>query len=214
MKTTTTLAVGSLIFVSLALFSGKAWAQHAHESPHGGQVRSMGDHHVEFLVVEGENNKGNIVVYLLDANLKPVSVDKVEGVVYLTLPDKSKQTLKLAASTEELKSHHGEEAEHEEEMHKEGKGEHHAGEEEHKKEGMHKEGEGEQHAGEGEHEKGKIHEGDKEKVSYFQAEVNLKGVDSFDAVVSLKIGDKRNNLRFKYVRAEHELEEEEEHKHK
>ena len=194
MKTTTTLAVGSLIFVSLALFSGKAWAQHAHESPHGGQVRSMGDHHVEFLVVEGENNKGNIVVYLLDANLKPVSVDKVEGVVYLTLPDKSKQTLKLAASTEELKSHHGEEAEHEEEMHKEG--------------------EGKQHAGEGEHEKGKIHEGDKEKVSYFQAEVNLKGVDSFDAVVSLKIGDKRNNLRFKYVRAEHELEEEEEHKHK
>ena len=140
----TTLAVGSLIFVGLAFFSGNAAAQqeHAHESPHGGQVLTMGDYHVEFLVVEGKDDKGYIVVYLLDKNLKPVPVDKVKGRVYLTLPDKSKQTLKLAVT------------------------------------------------------KGPA----KKDVSHFKAEVNLKGVDSFDSVVSLKMGDKRKNHRFKYVK--------------
>jgi len=173
MKRTTTFAVRFLIFAGLAFFSGNATAQqeHGHESPHGGQVLTMGDHHVEFLVVAGENDKGIISVYLLDGNLNTVPVDKVEGLVYLTLPDKSKLTLELAATTEMQISEHDEEAEHIEEA---------------------------------EHDNEEMHAEDKEKVSHFQAEVNMKGVDAFDAVVSLKMGEKRNNLRFKYVRGDHE----------
>jgi len=188
MKRTTTIAVGSLIFVGLAFFSGNASAQqgHAHESPHGGQVLTMGDHHVEFLVVEGEHDKDFIIVYLLDKNLAPVSVDKVEGLVYLTLPDKSKQTLELTATTEIHRAKHDEEAEHDKE-------EEHVDEKEHVDETQH------EHEGLVE----KMLEEEKEKVLYFMAEVNLKDIDTFDAVVSLKMGEKRNNLRFKYVRDGH-----------
>jgi len=48
-------------------------------------------------------------------------------------------------------------------------------------------------------------------ISHFQAEINMKHVDTFDAVVSLKMGEKRNNLRFKYVRGEHEHDNGENH---
>jgi len=96
MKWTTALTIGRLTIAVLVLFTGRGqvWAQqeHGHESPHGGEVRTMGDNHVEFLVIEGKDNRGHIIIYLLDKNLKPVPVDKVEGVVYLTLPDKSKHT--------------------------------------------------------------------------------------------------------------------------
>jgi len=182
MKRTTALTIGSFIIAVLVFFSGGGlvWAQqeHAHESPHGGEVLSMGNHHVEFLVIEGENDKGDIVIYLLDANLNPVSIDKnkIVGVVYLTLPDKSKQTLKLIATTEIHAASH--------------------------------DGEGE------EHNEGEMHEEGKEDVPHFQAEVNLKGIDAFDAVVSLKMGEKRNNLRFKYVRGEHDHQEGEKHHEK
>ena len=47
-----------------------------------------------------------------------------------------------------------------------------------------------------------------------QAEVNLKGIDAVEDVVSLKMGEKRNNLRFKYVRGEQENQEGEEHQEK
>jgi hypothetical protein len=188
MKRTTTLAVGSLILAGLVFFSsrGQVWAQeaHGHESPHGGEVRTMGDNHVEFLVVEENDDKGFIVVYLLDKNQKPVPVDGVDAVVYLTLPDKSKQTLKPVVTTEMLKSDHDEEEEHEKkEMHNEGK-----------------------------EEEGKEHGMAEKDVSHFQAPVDLKGIDTFDAVVSLKKGKMRKNLRFKYVRSEHGHEQGEEHK--
>ncbi|MFV1975349.1 MAG: hypothetical protein ACC651_06340 [Candidatus Scalindua sp.] len=182
MKRTRALTIGSFIIAVLVFLSGgdQVWAQqeHAHESPHGGEVHPMGNHHVEFLVVEGANNKGDIVIYLLDANLNPVSVDKnkMEGIVYLTLPDKSKRTLKLIATTEILASSHQDEGE--------------------------------------EHKEGETHEEGKEDVPHFQAEVDLKGIDTFDAVVSLRIGEKRNNLRFKYVRGEQEHQEGEEHHEK
>jgi hypothetical protein len=204
MKRTTALTVASLIFTGLAFFSGRGqtWAQeHGHEAPHGGEVRTMGDHHVEFLVIDGENNKGHIVVYLLNADLNPVAVDKnkIEGVVYLTLPDKSKRTLKLTVSTEEHGTPHTGEAGHGEE------GEHEMAE-------KHEAGKEESHAEEGEHAKEKMHAGDKAGVAHLVAEVNLKGVDAFDAVVSLKMDKKRKNLRFKYARGEHGHEEGEEHK--
>lgn len=182
MKQTTVLTISSFIIAVLVFFSGgdRVWAQqeHAHESPHGGEVLPMGNHHVEFLVVEKGNDKGDIFVYLLDANLNPVSVNKnkIVGVVYLTLPDKSKRTLKLIATTEiHASSNHD-------------KGE--------------------------DHEEGEMHEEGKEDVPHFQAEVNLKGIDAFDAVVSLKIEEKRNNLRFKYVRSEQKHQEGEEHHEK
>ena len=175
MKGTTAITMSRLTIAALVFFSGgdQVWAQqeHGHESPHGGEVRTMGDNHVEFLVIEGKDNKGQIIIYLLDKSLKPLPVDKVEGVVYLTLPDRSKQTLKLVATTEMLKSGHDEDEDHAEgESHKESEIE-------------------------GEH--GGL---DPKDISHFQVEVNLNGVDTFDAVVSLKMGDKRNNLRFKYVR--------------
>lgn len=179
MKGTTVLTVGHLTIAVLVFFTGigQLWAQqeHTHESRHGGEIRTMGEYHVEFLVVEGENDIGYIVVYLLDKNQKPVSVNEMEGVAYLTLPDKSKQTLKLVATPEMLKS------------------DHHDEEEEHVKVGMHREG--------------------IEDVSHFQAKVNLRGVDTFNAVLSLKMGGMRNNLRFKYVRGIHGHEEGEVHDH-
>lgn len=54
--------------------------EHAHESPHGGQVKTMGNYHVEFLV----EKDGKIKVYLLDKNTKPLSAEGVEGVVSLS----------------------------------------------------------------------------------------------------------------------------------
>ena len=65
-------------------------AGHAHESPHAGEVRTVGDNHVDFLVIGGKENKGYIIVYLLHKNLKPVPVDRFEGVVYsLCLPNRT-----------------------------------------------------------------------------------------------------------------------------
>lgn len=168
MKRLIALTGGSYLIVVLSVFSvsGQAWAQedHIHDSPHGGEVRTMGDHHVEFLVVEGKEDKGSIVIFLLDDDFNPAPVDKVEGVVYLTLPDKTKQTLTLAATMEMPKGDHHEE---------------------------------------GEHEEGEMHQ----DVAHLQAEVNLKGVDAFDAVVSLTRGGKRTNLRYRYVKEEHEHDE-------
>ena len=185
MKRTTAITLGRLAIAVLVFFSGRgqvsAQQEHGHEAPHGGQVRTMGDNHVEFLVIEGMDNKAHIIIYLLDKSLKPVPVDKVEGVVYLTLPDKSKQTLKLVATTEMLKSGHDEEDHEDEENHEESEME-------------------DEHGG-----------SDSKDISHFQVEVNLSGFDTFDAVVSLKMGEKRNNLRFKDVRVEHEHDDDEDH---
>ena len=165
MKRVTALTVRSLLIVVLSFFygSGQAWAQqdHSHESPHGGEVRVMGDYHVEFLVVEGEDDKGYVVVFLLDGDLNAVPVDELQGVVYVTVPDAARQTLTLAATTEMPEEGHHEEAEHEEEA---------------------------------------THQ----DVSHLQAEVDLEGADTFDAVVSLTLAGERTNLRYNYVRGEHE----------
>ena len=186
MKRIVTVTLGRIAIAVLAFFAvgGHVWAQqeHGHESPHGGEVRAMGDYHVEFLVIHGEDSRGNIIIYLLDKALRPVPVDKFSGVIFLTLPDKSKQSYKLTATTEMLKSDHEE-------------GEDHSIEEHHEQS-----------------EKEDDHGGSSQKdIPHFQVEVDLTDVDSFNAVVSLKLGNKFNNLRFKYIRAHHEHDEDQDH---
>ncbi len=176
------LLLSVTIYLIMALFSGAsqvlAQQEHGHKSPHGGEVRTMGDYHVEFLVVEGDDNEEFIVVYLLNKDLVPIPVGKnVEGVVYLTLSDKTKQTLKLVISAETIAVKHHDE-EHEEEEHKD---------EEHEEKGEHNE---------------EMEHGD-EVVSYLRARLNLEGLNAFDAVVSIKIDQTRKNLRFKYAAEEH-----------
>jgi len=67
--------------------------------PHGGQAIEFGDNHLEFTA---DHESGEIVLFLLDENLKAVPVaENYSGVVYLTMNDGSKKkTLKLNRGTE------------------------------------------------------------------------------------------------------------------
>ncbi len=172
------------VYIIMAMFSGTsqvfAQQEHGHKSPHGGEVRTMGDYHVEFLVAEGHDEKDYIVVYLLNKDLEMIPVGKnVEGVVYLTFPDKTKQTVKLILTSEPFSDEH----------------ENH--DEEHEDEAKHDE-----HNDEAEDHKNREHEN--ENISYLRAELDLGSIDNFKAVVSLKIDQTRKNLRFKYVAEEHD----------
>lgn len=72
----------TLYIIALLAVCGYAWAaeeEHPHETPHGGQVKTMGNYHVEFLIQQD----GKVKVYLLDNNVKPLPAEGVEGVVYL-----------------------------------------------------------------------------------------------------------------------------------
>lgn len=108
------------------------------KGPHEGQLRKVLNHHFELLVKE---DKG-ILVYLYDAEMKPVSVEEKEGLLYLRFPDRTKRTVKLQPK------------------------------------------------------------GDTKKDSYFEAGLNVAASDSVNAVLSVKIGKRRHNLRFSYSRAE------------
>lgn len=56
-------------------------------TPHGGQVRELGEYHVEFVVEE----HGKIAVYLLDGNLKPLTAKNAEGFITLKVGEKYKK---------------------------------------------------------------------------------------------------------------------------
>ena len=105
------------------------------KGPHGGQVIVFGDNHLEFTA---NHDSGDIVLFLLDKNLKTISVpESFSGVVYLNLADGSKKTVILKLGTEG-------------------------------------------------------------PVSHLEAETGIKEIGSFNAVVSLKIGEKRENFRFSW----------------
>lgn len=88
------------LIVSLAmglhLESVPAQEEHGHESPHGGQVQTLGDYHVEFVVEED----GEIEIYLSDKNSKPLSVKNVQGFI----------NLKIGSSYKKLNLHPNEDA--------------------------------------------------------------------------------------------------------
>ena len=105
--------------------------------PHKGAVRGVGDYHLEFLVKDQKGGE-KVVVYLYDMDMKPLSVEDKEGLLYLRFSGNVKKALKLNPVVE------------------------------------------------------------KGKGSHFEAEIDLDKADSFRAVVSLKIGKKRHNLRFSY----------------
>jgi len=110
------------------------------KGPHGGQVVVFGDNHLEFTV---NHESGDIVLFLLDKNLKSVPVpDSYSGVVYLIMADGSKKTATLKLGTEG-------------------------------------------------------------SVSHLEADTGIKEIGSFNAVVSLKMGDKRENFRFSWAPASH-----------
>ncbi len=81
--------------MGLHIESVLAQEEHAHESPHGGQVRTLGDYHVEFVVEEN----GEIAVYLSDKNQRPLSVKDMRGVINLKMGS-SYQKLDLKPNTE------------------------------------------------------------------------------------------------------------------
>lgn len=185
------LLLGASVYLIMAMFTGAsqtfALQEHGHKSPHGGEVRTMGDNHVEFLVAEGHDGKDYIVVYLLNKDLETIPVGKnVEGVVYLTFPDKTKQTVKLILTSEPFSDEHG--------NHDEG----HEDEEKH-----------DEHNDEAEDHKNGEHEN--ENIPYLRAEIELGSIDNFKAVVSIKINQTRKNLRFNYTKEEHGHEEGDEH---
>ncbi|MBI1924185.1 hypothetical protein HYR99_08025 [Candidatus Poribacteria bacterium] len=93
------LLFGMLIVgLAMGLHIESALAQegHGHESPHGGQVRTLGDYHVEFVVEEN----GEIAVYLSDKNQRPLSVKDARGVINLKMGS-SYQKLDLKPNTDE-----------------------------------------------------------------------------------------------------------------
>ena len=130
--------------------------------PHKGALRGVGDYHLEFLVKDevaraskpasaSKKDGKKVVVYLYDIEMKPLSVEDKEGLLYLRFPGNVKKALKLNPVVE------------------------------------------------------------KDKTSHFEAEIDLgRGLPaanaySFKAVVSLKIGKKRHNLRFSYSEDAREL---------
>jgi len=112
--------------------------------PHKGEVRGVGDYHLEFLVKGDKKDGKKVVVYLYDMDMKPLSAEDKEGVLYFRFPGNVKRTLKLDPFVEKEKA-----------------------------------------LGSG-------------SDSHFEAEIDLEKANSFKAVVSLKIGKKRHNLRFSY----------------
>jgi len=110
------------------------------KGPHGGPVVVFGNNHLEFTV---DHESGDIVLFLLDKDLKAISMpESYTGVVYLTMSDGSKKTAALEYGTEG-------------------------------------------------------------PVSHLEAETGIKKIGSFNAVVSLKIGEKRENFRFRWTPATH-----------
>lgn len=69
---------------------------HGHQAPHGGKMATVGSHYVE-VVVEDEMIK----LFLYNDEDQPVSVKEVSGQVHLTFPDKHKETIEIAPSTDE-----------------------------------------------------------------------------------------------------------------
>lgn len=65
--------------------------EHAHRAPHGGQVRTVGDYHYEF-VVQPER----LIVYLLDDGMKPLSPAGKRGRAIVQVPGKGKQDVQLS----------------------------------------------------------------------------------------------------------------------
>ncbi len=106
------------------------------KGPHGGQVIVFGDNHLEFTA---NHDSGDIVLFLLDKNLKTIPVpESYSGVVYLNMADGSKKTVTLKRGIEG-------------------------------------------------------------PVSHLEAETGIKEIGSFNAVVSLRIGEKRENFRFNWT---------------
>jgi len=73
--------------------------EHAHESPHGGQVTTVGKYHYEMVVKPGE-----ILIYVLGDNMKTLPLKGMEGTLLVQLPDKTRKTIKLETAGESFKA--------------------------------------------------------------------------------------------------------------
>ena len=68
--------------------------QHGHQAPHGGKMATLGSHHAEVVVEDG-----NIIkIFLYDEKDQPASVKDVRGQIHLTFPDNHRETLELEPS--------------------------------------------------------------------------------------------------------------------
>ncbi|HWP48657.1 MAG TPA: hypothetical protein VNM22_15990 [Candidatus Limnocylindrales bacterium] len=123
----------SPVFIAHLTWSAQETGKEGHteKAPHQGQLLDTGEKHVEFLVKGGKE----VYVYLYDKNLKPISAEGIEGVVYFRLTDNSRRESKLAPVKEK-------------------------------------------------------------DTTFLKGNVDLGTKDYSEAVVSLKRGDKKENLRF------------------
>jgi hypothetical protein len=103
--------------------------------PHGGSIGNVENYRFE-LLMQGEDT---LRVYLYNKDLKPMSANGKEGLLYLQLPDDVKVTLQLKPVAEK-----------------------------------------------------------KDSTAHFEGRIDMSDIDSFKAVVSLKIDNKRHNLRFSW----------------
>ena len=77
---------------------GDEAAQEEEKGPHGGSVVVFGENHLEFTV---DHASGEIILYLLDKDLKAVSMpENYTGVIYINLADGLKKTVDLERGTE------------------------------------------------------------------------------------------------------------------
>lgn len=68
-------------------------SDHQHGAPHGGQVVTTGQYHLEMVVKDHKT----VQVYLYDNNLQPVPLPTPEATLYLRLPGNKNHTLTLTA---------------------------------------------------------------------------------------------------------------------
>lgn len=98
--------ISAVLALGLIALGGRAFAEegHAHKSPHGGQVKTIGKHHVEALIKDG-----NFIAYLLDEKEKTVKPpDEARTVLQIR---KAKHDLQLKAMGDEhLMANLGDEA--------------------------------------------------------------------------------------------------------
>lgn len=77
----------------------RAPGEHAHPSPHGGQVVTAGKYHFELVVHSDE-----VHIYLLSDTMKPLPVKEVTGTIQVVASGSSAQRADLKAETDALEA--------------------------------------------------------------------------------------------------------------
>ncbi len=99
MKSTRVATIAVLVAVFFMTGFMAMAQEHAHKSPHGGQVITVGSYHYEFLV-----NPGEIDIYVLDGKENVLPPKGMEGTLLIQLPDKTKKNVTLEPTGDYFKA--------------------------------------------------------------------------------------------------------------